>query len=483
MSVLIDYLMALPHLQSEATALRDEKSKLSFRTLWLQTQRLAVGLSGLALHPGDRVLIAPLPTRWAIVTTYACWLLGLVVVPLAPRHLRAGRLQALNELEARVLIGRTELLRQAIDDPEFLCPDYLLRPPMANLAGWWNQEKRVQSLARLLRKGEPLKVTATDAVIFPDLHEQGRHAIYSHQALLTQVKLLQQRLYPSLQPIAAPILAGLPLWHCVGFLLHVLVFPATGKASFLPIHKRPGHWLALARRHQLTAMTLHVNQLVGANASVVDQLEDAFVYGGLISRGEQQMATRMHSLYGQREAGPVVATALNGDRLLTMLPGGQAKLTMLDEQVGQLLLRPASQFSGYWRRPHATRSRYQESWWQTQDLAKNASQQRLLVLGHSDVCFTIAGDWVVAPVLERQLMHGLDIDHASLSSTIFNGLTVIRLTVSGETVNIQQLETYCRLHFAGHLVPKVIDVVDHIDTDALGNVIRQRPNNNEEVVI
>lgn len=476
MSILMQHLLALPHLQSKAVAVCDEQTHLSFLTLFQQTQRLVNGLAKLDLQPGDRVLVAPLPTRWALVVTYACWWLGLVVVPVTPRYLRPDNLALLNELEASAVVADTSVLARLLADEKFQCPEILLRPPKNRLLGWWNRDERVHSLAKLSCKGQTEMRAGNDALIYLPMHVGQPFVIYQQQALLAQLKQLQLSLHPLLQTLASPVLAGVPLWHSFGFVAHVLLLPAAGIASFLPQKFSADYLTALCQKHSLQAATGFTGR---ASRLAVKHL---LVCGSYLSKAERQRlsaATTIHLAYGCRESGPAFALALANSTRLVALAGGEFDIRNVQGtsvqvgEVGYLCLRGPQMFAGYWRRANATRRAIRDGWFYTSDLARRSEGNTFAVLGRDRDCFQVAGDWVIAPVMERQLTDELAIDQARVEPIKIAEITVIKLTVSGEAVNITEIETYCRLHFAGHLVPKVIDVVAQIEADPLGNVIRQ----------
>ncbi|WP_119395551.1 AMP-binding protein [Salinibius halmophilus] len=475
MSLLMNYLLSLPHLHSKANALCDEHEKISFRTLFQQTQRLVNGLAKLPLQPGDRVLVAPLPMRWALVVTYACWWLGLVVVPVTPRYLREENLALLNELEASAVVADTNTLLRLLGNESFECPDILLRPPKNKLTGWWNGHDQVRSLARLSCKGETPLRDSDDALVYMPMNVGKPFVLYSQSALLQQIKQLQQALHPVLQALDTPVLAGVPLWHSFGFAAHVLLLPSAGIASFLP-----------QKFNRQTLQTTCLKHKLSAATGVVEQhtlpIKHLFLSGSYLSKDERQQlpeSSQVHLAYGCRESGPAFATGLNNQHHLQALSGSEFSIRnnagdKVDiGEVGDLYIRGPQLFSGYWRRPNATRKVMQDGWLATGDLARRSEGNTFSVLGRRSQCFQVAGDWVIAPVMERQLKQALAIEQARVEPIKINEITVVKLTVSGEAVNITEIETYCRLHFAGHLVPKVIDVVTSIEADPLGNVIRQ----------
>lgn len=492
MSLLLNHLLALPHMQSKALAFCDEQENISFQTLWQQTQRLANGIATLPLAPGDRVLVAPLPTRWAIAVTYACWWLGLVIVPLTPRYLREQNLALLNELNASAIVADTDVLTELGKHTQFSCPNIMLRPPKNRLSGWWNRDSRVRSLAKLSCKGQTESRAHDEAVIFLPMHTQGAFAIYTHQALMAQLSQLQQVLHPVLQTIDTPVLASVPLWHSFGFISHVVLLPAAGLASFLPKHYSDTHCKQLIDKHGFCALTGFSNRANSQLLPFDSPIKQLLISGSYLSKLERQQLSphiNVHIAYGCRESGPAFAVALDGSTRLAALPHGRFDILGDDGkpvapgEIGQLRIKGPQMFAGYWRRRHATQEVIDEGWLLTKDLARRNDALHFSVLGRAQDCFQVAGDWVIAPVMERQLMQALAINQAKVEATKLGDITVVRLTVSGEAVNIKEIETYCRLHFAGHLVPKFIDVVEHIETDPLGNVIRQQNQYPNEVVI
>ena len=92
----------------DGLALISADTRWTWRTLDDLSDRLAVGLLGLGLKPGDRVA-SLMPNRPALVVHYlACFKAGLVATPLNYRYMAPEIDHALAVSEARALLAHVE---------------------------------------------------------------------------------------------------------------------------------------------------------------------------------------------------------------------------------------------------------------------------------------------------------------------------------------------------------------------------------------
>src|SRR5438132_13242478 len=92
----------------EGLALICADTRWTWRTLDDLSDRLAVGLLGLGLNPGDRVA-SLMPNRPALIVHYlACFKAGLVATPLNYRYMASEIDHALGVSQARALLAHVE---------------------------------------------------------------------------------------------------------------------------------------------------------------------------------------------------------------------------------------------------------------------------------------------------------------------------------------------------------------------------------------
>ena len=92
----------------DGLALISADTRWTWRTLEHLSDRVAAGLLGLGLNPGDRVA-SLMPNRPALIVYYlACFKAGLVATPLNYRYMAPEIDHALSVSKARALLAHTE---------------------------------------------------------------------------------------------------------------------------------------------------------------------------------------------------------------------------------------------------------------------------------------------------------------------------------------------------------------------------------------
>jgi long-chain acyl-CoA synthetase len=99
----------------DGLALISADTRWTWRTLEHLSDRVAAGLLGLGLNPGDRVA-SLMPNRPALIVYYlACFKAGLVATPLNYRYMAPEIDHALSVSKARALLARVPQLVTRLD--------------------------------------------------------------------------------------------------------------------------------------------------------------------------------------------------------------------------------------------------------------------------------------------------------------------------------------------------------------------------------
>ncbi|KAL3421682.1 amp-binding enzyme [Phlyctema vagabunda] len=93
----------------DATAIKTPTCLLSYRELDRRSEALAIRLADLGIGTGDRVAISLGNNAQYAVICYACFKIGVVVVPLNPAYMAAQVISALNHISASCFVVSTEV--------------------------------------------------------------------------------------------------------------------------------------------------------------------------------------------------------------------------------------------------------------------------------------------------------------------------------------------------------------------------------------
>lgn len=192
--------------------------------------------------------------------------------------------------------------------------------------------------------------------------------------------------------------------------------------------------------------------------------------------------------YGLTETG-VVSCQRNGkiDGASTPLEGVACKLMDVDENgVGELLVKSAGTFSGYWQKPEKTGEVLdKDGWFHTGDLAKAHGAGGLVVLGRASEDFVkgTRGEKVPLDPIEKILMtHPQVVDAAVVGEVdpnakrgyIIKAFVVPRdqKTVCGEIIKSQLAELLKELSLAQR--PDEVKCIGAVPRNAMGKVLKKQ---------
>lgn len=191
----------------------------------------------------------------------------------------------------------------------------------------------------------------------------------------------------------------------------------------------------------------------------------------LSSRAGQRVLER----YGMTETVMNVSNPYGGERrpgsVGLPLPGVELRLSA----DGEILLRGPNVFSGYWRRPDATKEAFDENgWFYTGDLGELASDGYVTIKGRSKELI-ITGGYNVYPreVEDVVSSHPLvkEVAVAGLPSKEW-GQTVAAWIVPRDGLSLEDLDTFVAERLANFKRPRTIRLVDELPRNALGKVVK-----------
>ena len=189
-------------------------------------------------------------------------------------------------------------------------------------------------------------------------------------------------------------------------------------------------------------------------------------------------------VYGSTETGVMCAQQSNMSDMARMSVGHPlhgVETRIIDQgqevptnQVGHLLVRTPSLFSGYFNQPEATAKVLKNGWYLTGDLVRQDEQGYIYIIGRKDTFINVGGKKVNPLEVEETLLA----DPAVREAVVFGhnagsaGEAVHAAVVSNGNLKISKLLAFCRNQLAAYKVPVHIKICDHLPKTSLGKTRR-----------
>ena len=469
-------------------------TRWTWRTLDGLSDRLAVGLLGLGLEPGDRVA-SLMPNRPALIVHYlACFKAGLVATPLNYRYMAPEIDHALAVSGARVLLAHAER-------EEDLAASRLARQLPLGTISYGSTGRGVGPAFEELIEGEASSsppaapAPAAPAVIFFTSGSTGRPkgVTHTHETLGWMFAAAAAGL--ELSP-ADLLLAGSSLSHVGAFYVSfaalsagagVIVAQTFDGDEMLPLLREdhptvlsmlPSALFALTRDHGARHGDFASLRLCrGAGDTVSAELEREFAaLSGFV----------IDEAYGLTEAGLVTVSP----------PSGQIKVSSVGQVVpavalsirnddghelpvgseGRLWINTPAATAGYWDDPGATEAAFSNGWLDSGDVMRADDEGYFYFCGRKKQIIVHDGSNICPQEVEGALL-----EHPGVASA---GVIGIHDLVHGENVRAyitltegtarpasQELIRFARAR-VGYKAPEEIVVLDHMPLTATGKLDR-----------
>ena len=469
-------------------------TRWTWRTLDGLSDRLAVGLLGLGLEPGDRVA-SLMPNRPALIVHYlACFKAGLVATPLNYRYMAPEIDHALAVSGARVLLAHAER-------EEDLAASRLARQLPLGTISYGSTGRGVGPAFEELIEGEASSsppaalAPAAPAVIFFTSGSTGRPkgVTHTHETLGWMFAAAAAGL--ELSP-ADLLLAGSSLSHVGAFYVSfaalssgagVIVAQTFDGDELLPLlrHDRPtvlsmlpSALFALTRDHGARHGDFASLRLCrGAGDTVSAELEHEFTaLSGFV----------IDEAYGLTEAGLVTVSPPSGQIKVgsvgQVVPAVALSIRNDDGQElpvgseGRLWINTPAATAGYWDDPGATEVAFSNGWLDSGDVMRADDEGYFFFCGRKKQIIVHDGSNICPQEVEGALL-----EHPGVASA---GVIGIHDLVHGENVRAyitltegtarpasQELIRFARAR-VGYKAPEEIVVLDHMPLTATGKLDR-----------
>ena len=469
---------------------------VSYGKLLAAVNRTANYLLSLGIGPGDRVA-AQLPKCLPFIYFHlASVQIGAVFLPLNPAYPAAELRYFLEDSGARLLIADAadqSKLEPVTDSlPEHRKTTYIFKPQDSGQS--WLEDYSAQRDYRL--PGDP---DQTAMMLYTSgTTSRPKGAQITHGNLTANIAALHQAWGWRADDM---LLHALPVFHVHGLVvalhgaLHAgataILCPAFDARTVLdllcsrrfsvfmgvPTMHRRLYQLADGRRYDLSHMRLLT--------SGSDRLPDDLFFGY-----KETFNVTLLERYGMTETGMNLSNPLQGERRVGAvglpLPGVSARIVdpdserpLPDGEIGEVQIKGAHVFKGYWRQPEKTAEAFSaDGWLRTGDMGLREPDGYFTLKGRAKDLIITGGLNVYPPEVELALMA-----HPAVAACAVIGCPddewgeqVVAAIVlrEGASADADSICAFCRERLAAYKTPRRVLFVDELPANALGKIQKAR---------
>jgi long-chain acyl-CoA synthetase len=457
----------------------------TYAELYSRCRRLAGGLRGLGLGPGDRIGVVGLNSDRYLELYLGLPAAGFVLVPVNSRLAAAEMRAILADAGVSLLFTDGVYPGAAAVERVVMMPD---------------DYEHLIAAADEAPLGEG--ITETDlAVLFYTSGTTGaaKGAMHSHRSLVSS-GLHFMATWPF--DTDTRWLVSSPMFHTGGTIAMIATVWSGGRHVMMPSFD-PDLALDLIE-HEGVTHTLLVPTMLAAAASA--QLARPRMVSSLryLSHGASPITTEtlkrtrrafpdaeLLHVYGTTETTPITTLLPHEERILdTPLAGscGQpavgVDVRVVDASgaevppavVGEVIVRSPSVMTGYWRRPDETAEAFTGGWYRTGDMGYRDEQSYLFLVDRAKDMIVSGGENIYSTEVENALSAHPSVDEVAVFGVPDErwGEAVHAVVVCQLDVTTDELIAHCRARIARFKVPKRIELrTDPLPKSAAGKILKR----------
>lgn len=500
--LLHQFLLQQSKISPDAIAIISANCQWSYQDLAGFADSYADTLDECGLVAGDRVVLMLEPCPQAIALIIACSLLGLVFIPVSPESPLKRVEKILRTTEAKLQI--TASTNQPNINYKFQIIQGFLDDSILNL------KDRIPQKSSFSKR--PVLESDLAYIIFTSgTTGNPKGIMMTHRAILAFFRALVNYCQLSSKARVGTIA---PLQF--DFSLLDLGLALGSGATLVQIPRKlaliPPKLLGYLDRHQVTQLNCVPSiwkLLLHYAAKDLAKLQylqttlfagESFPIPDLIKLQSLLPQLKIINCFGQSESIACsfteVPNSLASDTKISIgfaHPG--AEMLLLDDErqeinrpdrIGEIYLRGANLFSGYWRDPEATNNALipnplnlpsGEKVFRTGDLAYKGLNKELYLVGRRDLQVKVRGNRVELEEVERRLRkHPAISQAAAIAINVHDNTILAAFLVTDESKAIptaQQLRFFCQETMLDYMIPSEIHFLDILPTTTNGKIDRQ----------
>ena len=485
----------------ERTAIRCGEVAWTYAQFDDTCSRLAAGLAGLGVAPGDRVAVVSRNSHAFAALRYAVARLGAVLVPVN---------FMLNAEEVRYILEHAGASVLCVDTASAAVALQAADGTAVRHRVWLPAEDASEAVAGLL----PFDALLADAaaLVEPALEADAlAQIIYTSGtesrpkgAMLTHAAVIAEYVSCLVDAEIAQgdrVLHALPLYHCAQ--LDVFLGPCiyVGATNVITGKPTPDNLLALMARERITSFFAPPTVWIGLlrapqfDATDLSALAKGY-YGASIMPVEvlkeilrRLPGTRLWNLYGQTEIAPVATVLPPEDQLRKAGSAGRATLNVetrvVDDamqdvavgQVGEIVHRSPQLLSGYYRDPERTAAAFEGGWFHSGDLGVLDEEGYLTVVDRKKDMIKTGGENVASREVEEVLYTVEGVSEVAViglpDPKWIEAVTAVVVRRPGSALDEAGLVAAASARLAHFKVPKRVHFVDALPKNPSGKLLKR----------
>lgn len=485
-------LVATAFAYGQRTAVVSPEGPFSYSDLLERSHRAALHLlAGREDLRGARVAFLITPSMAHVVTQWACFRAGGVAVPLCVMHPAPELAHVLDDSGAEIVVADSALFDRvaplaAERGLRLLSTDDLNAPAPAGQLPQVAAERDAMLIYTSGTTGKPKGAMSTHAVLAAQIRSVATAWQWRHDDHILHVLPLHH-LHGILNVLCCALWSGarcelLPAFDAE--LVWDRIADADGLSLFMGVPTIYQKLIAAYdaadpdRRTRIEAGCRRLRLMVSGSAALpVPTLQ----------RFREISGHTLLERYGMTEIGMALGNPLDGERrpghVGVPFPGVQVRLVdergqaPEDGQPGRIEVRGANVFTGYYRRPEATREVFtQDGWFKTGDVAVR-SQGSYRILGRESVDILKTGGFKVSALEIEAVLRA----HPAIEDCAVVGVpdpewgqrvAAAVVLSDGASLSLDTLRSWGKTQLAVYKVPSLLRTVDALPRNPLGKVTK-----------
>jgi acyl-CoA synthetase (AMP-forming)/AMP-acid ligase II len=491
-------------------ALVDGSTRLSFRQLASQVDLTARALVASGVRAGDRVALwAPNSAEW-VITSFAVYAVGGVLVPLNTRYRGEEAGHVLRSSRARILFTVTELLGTDLvallaDVPglEALEETIVLEGPVpggcTSVAEFKDRASRIATSEVDERRSALTEDTASDIIFTSGTTGLAKGAVLGHGASVRTYLAWSERVglrrgdrylmvYPFFHTaglksgLLACVLRGATIVpHAVFDVVPVMQRVVDERITMLP---GPPTVFQSILDHpdfssfDLSSLRLSVTGAATVPVEVIRRMREELCFETVVTGYGLTETTGTVSMCRHDDEPDVIATTVGRP-----LPGVAVRivdedgLPVAEGEAGEILVRGFNVMQEYFENPEATHEAIdEEGWLRSGDIGLVGSDGNLRITDRKKDMYIVGGFNAYPAEIEAIISGHPDVGQVAVVGKADDRLGEVgaAFVVSrpGRSIDPDELVVWCRSHMANFKVPRTVMVVDALPLNPTGKVMK-----------
>ncbi|MBI4963650.1 MAG: AMP-binding protein [Desulfomonile tiedjei] len=491
------------------------------------SESLAAAFCGFGLHAGDRIIVDLQNIPQFLISVYAAWKLGIIVVPVNPMYKEEELSYFCRDSGAKLLLTMDEIASRL--DLSFLKSTTIERvvttsaldllPADSPVPGMLKAMKRMTvpgclDLQEILeehcdRTVEPHQVSPEDVAYLTytsGTTGQPKGAMNTHGNIAFSARVYQamMRIDPG-----DVVLGVAPLFHVTGEVAHAAIAALAGIPVVLFYRFDAGEALRLIERWKVTmtvaSITVYIAMTNHPDIKKRDLSSFRKAYSGgapvskaVVDQFQQLTGLLLHNVYGMTETNsPSHITPLGQDAPVdeesgalsvgVPVPNSVSKIVDLEDgsrelapgEVGEIVNRGPMIIPGYWNKPDETAHAIRSGWLHSGDVGKMDEKGWFYVVDRKKDLIIASGFKVWPRDVEDVLYQHPAVREAAVVGVPdqYRGETVKAFVALKDgldrSVTSDEIVAFCKSRMAAYKYPRQVEFVSEIPKTLTGKFLRR----------